>query len=587
MGPIKILTQDLINQIAAGEVIERPASVVKELLENSVDAGAGSISIEMQGNGLDLIRVSDDGSGMGESDLELAIQRHATSKISTTDDLFAINTLGFRGEALPSILSVSRSSISSRQPSSPYGHSLDMEAGNIKRRTKKGMPPGTIIEITDLFYNTPARRKFLKTAATEQRNVIDVVSRYALAYPCIRLSLEINRRLAITLPAQSNLKERATAVLGASKAESLLPFRREFPGIKVHGLLALPNETRQNRSGIHAFVNNRSVKDVLLGSAVMEGYRGLLMKGRYPLAVLFVDLDPAEVDVNVHPAKAEVRFRHASAVFAAVAKTLKEVLVPGERTQEQHPASNTYPEYDCLKKISERHEVNEERSMVFGPKAIARMRSESLFEDSSHGHAARTLIYSSLAVIGMLHSTYILLSDDSALYILDQHAAHERITFERLLALHGSYQTSTQLLMNPIILELSPQEFNAYEESAGQIKTIGIECEHFGRNTIAIRSVPQSLRDSDIKASVYGLIHAIMEGELHGAGSGSERLRSMLATIACHASVRAGRALSLPETESLLKNLDEAGSPLTCPHGRPLFRKISAEEIERWLGRKT
>jgi DNA mismatch repair protein MutL len=586
MTLIKILPQDLINQIAAGEVIERPASVVKELVENAIDAGAKSISVEMEGNGLELIRVSDDGTGMGEEELELAIKRHATSKISTVDDLFAIHTLGFRGEALPSILSVSRSVISVRKHQSPYGYSIDMEAGSITRRTKKGIPSGTIVEVADLFFNTPARRKFLKTAATEQRNVIDVVSRYALAYPYIRFILHVNNRTVLNLPAQSSLQDRASNVLGTKQATNLIPFRRELPGITIHGLMAMPDETRQNRSGIHAYVNNRSVRDVLLSSAVIEGYSGMLMKSRYPITVLFVDVDPAEVDVNVHPAKAEVRFMHASAVFGLVAKTMKETLVPGRMVETDYTGINSSPLPQRNDKTGHTSfEVREGMSVVYGPKALSRVEAGSLFyEPPIPVRVAFT--YSDKAIIGMLHATYILLQDDSAMYILDQHAAHERVTYERLMALHSKGPLSTQFLLSPIIMELSQQEFNAFEEVSGQILAIGIDCEPFGGNTISIRSVPLPLSEADIIGAVYGLIHALMNGELPAHRHGNDRFSSMIATIACHSSVRAGKKLTLPEAAKLLNELDNIGSPITCPHGRPLFRKITKEEIERWIGRR-
>jgi len=586
MSAVRILSQDLINQIAAGEVIERPASVVKELVENAIDAGAENISVEMAGNGLELIRVSDDGAGMDEEELDLAIQRHATSKISTVDDLFAISTLGFRGEALPSILSVSRAVISTRQEASPHGYSLDIEAGSVTKRTKKGMPPGTIVEVADLFFNTPARRKFLKTAATEQRNVIDCVSRYALAYPQIRFALEINEREIISLPARSSLDDRAAAVLGTKQAGSLIRFRRETPGLRVHGLMGPPNETRQNRSGIHAYVNKRSVKDVLLGSAVLEGYSGMLMKGRYPIAALFVDIDPAEVDVNVHPAKSEVRFRHASAVFGMVASTIRETLVPGRISGEDYSGIAMSPSAP----LADREgypplEAHECVSAVYGPRATSRMQACKLFDDTPRQERA-AFSYSDKGIIGTLHATYILLQDDTSLYILDQHAAHERITFERLMALHTSGPMSTQLVLSPIVLDLSPAEFNAFEEAAERITAIGIDCEPFGGTSIAVRAVPQPLSEADIKGAVYGLIHALMEGDLHAVRVGTDHFRDMIATVACHASVRAGKALTIAEASSLLKELDNAGSPLTCPHGRPLFRKITLEEIERWLGRR-
>jgi DNA mismatch repair protein MutL len=586
MSQIRILPQDLINQIAAGEVIERPASVVKELVENAIDAGAGRISIEMDGNGLERIRVSDDGAGMTGNELELAIERHATSKISKTDDLFAIRSLGFRGEALPSILSVSRASIASRKAEAVHGDAIELEAGALTGRAKKGIPPGTTVEVRDLFFNTPARRKFLKTAATEQRNVIDIVSRYALAYPHIHFSLEVNGRMVINNQAQPTLEDRASVVLGARHAQGLIPFRREMPGITVRGLMAPPGEARQNRSGIHAYVNNRSVRDVLLGAAVMEGYSGLLMKGRYPVVVLFIDVDPLEVDVNVHPAKAEVRFRHASAVFGLVASTIRETLVPGRSEKAAFNApSGPMPPPRRDSEGSAAFEVREGSSVVYGPRPEERMRPGRLFDDPPRNEW-ESFSYGDKTIIGMLWASYVLLQDGAALYLLDQHAAHERITYERLMALHAKGPVNTQMLLSPIVMELTAQEYNAFEEAAGQITAVGIDCEPFGDNTIAVRAVPAPLSESDIKGAVYGLIHAIMEGEIHTGRSDRDRFGAMIATIACHASVRAGKALTPAEAAVLLRDLDQVGSPITCPHGRPLFRKITQEEIERWLGRR-
>ncbi len=598
MSRIKILSPELINQIAAGEVIERPASVVKELVENAIDAGAKSVSIEVKGNGCELIRVSDDGSGMDGAELETAILRHATSKIAGVDDLFAIRTLGFRGEALPSILSVSRSMIATRQATSEHGNTIDVEGGAVVKRSMKGMPPGTTIEVSDLFYNTPARRKFLKTAATEQRNVIDVISRYGLAYPSLRFSLDIDGRVVLNLPAHLNQEDRTTAVLGRKLSGRMIPFRREMPGIIVHGLAAPPGEARQNRTGIHVFVNRRSVKDAMLGAAVIEGYHGMLMKGRYPLAALFVDIDPAEVDVNVHPSKAEVRFRHAGAVFGLVASAVRGALAPGTTGPEGIPAGLSVPLHaaDSGTEVhagygggtlsSRSLDAGEVLSVVYGPRAAARMQTGNLFNEALP-EGQDGFSFAGLSVVGILHATYVLLQDESALYILDQHAAHERITYERLMRVHASGSHAGQQLLTPMVLEVSAQEFNAFTEASDAIGEIGIRCEPFGDSAIAVRSVPQPLADKDIREAVYGLIHALMEGGHRGDKVGGDRAGEMLATVACHASIRAGKALTLREAEHLLESLVEEGSPRTCPHGRPLFRKITIQEIERWLGRRT
>jgi DNA mismatch repair protein MutL len=297
-------------------------------------------------------------------------------------------------------------------------------------------------------------------------------------------------------------------------------------------------------------------------------------------------VDPSEVDVNVHPAKAEVRFMHASAVFGIVAKTMKETLVPGRMDNAGYPGITMPASAHRDDKTGHTSfEVREGMSVVYGPKALARLEAGTLFnEPPLQEHVAFT--YSDKDIIGMLHATYILLQDDSAMYILDQHAAHERITYERLMALHSKGPSNTQLLLSPIIMELSPQEFNAFEEVSEQILAIGIDCEPFGGNTISIRSVPEPLSETDIRGAVYGLIHTVMDGELPTHRPGNDRFSRLIATIACHASVRAGKILTLPEASNLLKDLDNTGSPVTCPHGRPLFRKITREEIERWIGRR-
>ncbi|HQI81442.1 MAG TPA: DNA mismatch repair endonuclease MutL, partial [Deltaproteobacteria bacterium] len=511
-----------------------------------------------------------------------------TSKIRSTDDLFSIRTLGFRGEALPSILSVSRAMLSTRRPEDSHGSALAMEGGTVTRRSSRGMPPGTVIEVNDLFYNTPARRKFLKTAATEQRTVMDVVSRYALAFPSVRFTLVMNGRTVMNLAACTDLRHRVPEVLGRRLAGILIPFSRRQPGIAVHGLLAPPTESRQNRTGIHCFVNSRAVKDVTLGAAVMEGYSGLLMRGRYPVAVLFVDIDPAEVDVNVHPAKAEVRFRHSGAVFGLVASCIRDALAltqaPADGVQSLS-ASLTHAWAAPAPCSTAPLAAADAGHPVYGLRAGARRDTALLFEP---GQAGRTdgFSYADKGIVGMLHATYVLLQDDASLYILDQHAAHERITYERLRSAYSGQTLRTQDLLTPLVLELNAREFSAYQEAEGLMRAAGFESEPFGDTSVAVRSVPQPLAWADIRETVMGLIHAVMAGDIPPSAAGRESLDRVLATAACHASVRAGRALTMEEARNLLSELDRTGAPQTCPHGRPLFRRIDVAEIEKWMGRR-
>jgi len=580
MSDIKVLPLELVNQIAAGEVIERPASVVKELIENSLDAGSGSIHVDMNGSGLELIRVSDDGSGMTGDEMDLAILRHATSKISTIDDLFSIRSLGFRGEALPSILSVSRTVLSSRKAEADHGTSLEIEAGQVLRRMKKGIPPGTSIEVADLFFNTPARKKFMKTAATEQRHVMDIMSRYALACPGVRFSLRINGRNVLIFAEASDLKERTASVLGNVKTGNLVPFRQDRPGIALHGLVAPMTETRSNRSGIYTFVNGRSVKDSLIATAILDGCSGFLMKGRYPAAVVFMDIDPADVDVNVHPSKAEVRFRHPSAVFGLIASTLGSALSPDPP---RYIRARDFPAAQVCHSIPA--SLHSPGSPICTEGSRKFSQEYSLFAvDPLSLHSEG--FYSSKSIIGILHSTYLLLQDEQSLFILDQHAAHERVTFERLKAAYGSGNTGSQILLTPVVLELSRQEYSMFEEIAGDFRNLGIECEPFGDNAVSIRSLPPMLSNREISTFIRDVLSEQSELLVKSRKPRGSHQEDLLASIACHASVRSGKKLSLSEAGALLKDLDSVGSPVTCPHGRPIFKKIDREEIERWIGRR-
>ncbi len=579
MPPIRILPREIVNRIAAGEVIERPASVVKELVENAIDAGSGSITVEIEGDGCALIRVADNGCGMHADELQLAVHRHATSKLADADDLFAITTLGFRGEALPSILSVSRTTIASRPAGAAHGTSLQVEAGEVLEITRTGMPEGTIVEVRDLFFNTPARRKFLKSAATEQRTIIDTVARYALARAAARMHLSVNGREILKLAESSPMEDRIAAVFGDTSRTKTIPFKRLKPGIGLHGYLALPELSRPSRGGILPFVNGRAVKDPTLSAAVIEGYRGLLMTRKFPLAVIFVEIDPSAVDVNVHPAKAEVRFQNPSAVFGLIVSAIRETLgAPAPAPLWTGAAAPAVRERPGLMPAAFAGAAAPDIALPESPGApappAASLQGE-LFERS------RTF-YADKALIGTLKATYALLEGPEGLYILDQHASHERVVFERLQRVHGTAHQASQLLLHPVVIELGRAEFAAYEELKGLLEEVGIDSDEFGDGAIAVRSVPEVLSRSDITGIIQDLVHAVIQGRLPRTPDRQE----ILARIACHRSVRAGRELQRSEIAALLSDLDALGAPTTCPHGRPLFKLILLSEIERWIGRR-
>lgn len=560
MGAIRLLSKDLIDRIAAGEVIERPASVVKELIENAIDAQASSITIAIEEAGIGLISIVDNGRGMDETDLAMAVKRHATSKLKTPEDLFAIETLGFRGEALPSIAAVSRMTIASRTADMAYGCYLALEGGEVIERGKRAMPEGTILEIRDLFFNTPARKKFLKTTATEQKNILDVITRYALIREDISFRVSMDGRAAMRLTSGMDLTQRLGILLGADFKSKMLSFARQATGISVHGRLAPPDINRAVRSGILCYVNNRAVRDTTLSAAVIEGYRGLLMRNRYPVAVLFVDIDPAEVDVNVHPAKAEVRFHDQGRVFGIIAAAIHEAL---QQPRASQPQCMTPPPEPTV-----RYSMPSQDQPV--PKAVQCVQTDYI--------PSATGFYAALSVIGTLQDTYILLENATSLYILDQHAAHERIIYEQLK--NRRDPDFSQVLLHPLIIDVSPGDYAVFEDIAPALIELGIDCESFGTGSIAVRSVPPALSGADIRDLVLTLLHDV------GARHPADPREEMLATLACHKSLRSGRRLSPPEITALLERLDQVGSPRNCPHGRPIFKEITMEEIARWIGRR-
>lgn len=578
MGEISLLSKDVINHIAAGEVIERPASVVKELIENSLDASSTNISVEIEGGGVSLIRVADNGSGMDKEDLKMAILRHATSKITSTHDLFNIHSLGFRGEALPSIVSVSKAKVSTRKKGSPFGWFISIEGGEIIDSGKVGMPEGTIVEIRDLFFNTPARKKFLKTTATEQRNIVDIISRYALCYTGMDFSLKANERSLLHLSSSMIFEDRVKIILGSKLKDNMFRFSKHVPGIDIHGIVASPDVYRTSRNGVYTFVNKRSVKDPTLTAAMIGGFRGMLLKNRYPVAVLFLDIDPVDIDINVHPAKAQVRFKNPSGIFGLIVGAIKETLrtYPWRQESEYGYDSEMPSKQPYMRLQDSAHGVYRTPSQgISRDDKKDRYTQKDMFEKNAP-------FYTSKDIIGVLHSAYILLQDKNALYILDQHACHERINFERLQAIASSETAPPQMLLHPLIIELSQAEYNALEDIIPGINELGFDCAPFGRSAIAVRAVPHILRAEVAKEVILSLIHEALEENWKGG----DYMHSIIATIACHRSITSGTILTPHEISALLRDLDDVGSPQTCPHGRPLYKMIALSEIERWLGRR-
>ena len=569
MARIRILSRETIEHIAAGEVIERPASVVKELIENSIDAGADEISVEIESPAVSYIRVADNGCGMDNEDLRLSVHSHTTSKIQSSKDLASIFTLGFRGEALSSIVSVSKTRISTRTEGSGTGSFIYTEAGDIIETGPAAQPKGTIIEVRDLFFNTPARKKFLKTEATEQRKIVDMVSTYALCYPRIRFSLKVKDRDVLNLAPSEDHIERVASVLGHTLRHRLYYAHAERPSISIKAIMASPDMARATKSHMYTFVNGRHVKDSVLTGAIMEGFRGLLVKKRYPLIVLFVDIDPSEIDVNVHPTKTQVRFRNASAVFGIIASTIKKTLAD-------------FP-WDRAEVVVTPSEASRTATKVQEPGPLYGQYKQPKTRPSQASLIGATGgFYSSKKVIGVLHSTYILLQDKDALYILDQHASHERINYERLKSTMSSSSPQSQMLLEPRLIELKPDEYAVLKRIMSRISMSGIELEPFGGTTVVVRAVPRMLASADIEPIILDIINLAMKDSTEGEGY----LDDMIATIACHRSITAGDKLDEAEIAALLRDLDEVGSPRACPHGRPLYKKIYISEIEKWLARR-
>lgn len=571
---IKILPEHVASAIAAGEVVERPASVVKELVENALDAGAKSISIHVEGAGQALIEVSDDGAGIDPDDLTLALARHATSKLQTADDLFDIRTLGFRGEALASIAAVSRLTLTSRPKNEEAGLRLQVEGSRMGKAEAVGSPVGTLVRVRDLFYNVPARRKFLKSDSTERRHINDWVSKYALAYPEVRFTLTHDGRAQLQTSGNGHARETLAAVVGLDTARELisLPEPMAPTDIAIHGFISPPTINRASRRDLTFFVNRRWVQDASLSAAVIQAYHGLLMVGRYPMAIVFVDLPPEAVDVNVHPAKAEVRFRDSREVFSVLQRSVRATLL-----NEAPPPSLELG--DRWAGIGQ-----EPRSRLEGLAAStwdleARARQFPQLEPAERPPGSMPL----LRPVGQVGASYLVAEGPDGLYLIDQHAAHERVLFERFMESFRSGQIESQALLEPASVDLDPSRADLLKGKLEILKRLGFEVEPFGGRTFRVRALPALLLGLRPEVALQTVVDEFEEDE---TPLGGEVEAKLAARVCKRAAVKAGQVLSVMEQAELIRDLEACASPRTCPHGRPTLIHLSVDTLERQFGRR-
>lgn len=593
---IQVLSERVANKIAAGEVVERPASIVKELLENSMDAGATSIEITVHHGGKSLIRVADNGCGMAAQDAELAFKRHATSKIKSDEDLTRIASFGFRGEALPSIAAVSRMTMVTKPADTETGTEIWMVGGALAKSREATAAVGTTVEVRDLFFNTPARRKFLKQDATEFGHIYDVVAAAALAKPAIRFLFQNQEKVVWDLPFGQDLAGRVKTVLGADWGEMLIPVEAQIPHVRVSGFVTRPEFARGNRLAQYFFVNQRWVKSFAVSFAVEAGYHGFLMHGRHPAAVLFVDVHPEYVDVNVHPTKQQVRLSGETsiksmiqnAVLAALrgVTDLRPTLADKPLPILKKNLSNPVFEQDFLKPKSTTPEVSENSSVwesLLRETAIPALKAQEpaaeVFAPVSENRLRITKI------LGQVHGTFIIAETEEGYVIIDQHAAHEKVQYESLRRNLEKAEPVAQKLLIEEILDLNPRHFALYQETAPFLKKIGFEIEPFGEQTIVVRAAPHALRDENIKAVLTAFFEQKETGE---PGVHLENYRAELAAmLACKTrSVKAHDSLTNEEMTHLVEELMRCNEPFHCPHGRPSMLKYSFAELERQFKRK-
>jgi DNA mismatch repair protein MutL len=578
---IQILPEPVAQAIAAGEVIERPASVVKELMENALDAGASEIAVELRAGGLQLIRVSDNGEGIDPEDVPVALQRYATSKIQRSEDLFAIHTLGFRGEALPSIAAVSQMTIRTRVPRFVSGTQLLCEGGEIRSVTEAGCPVGTEVEVRNLFYNIPVKRKFVKSIQTELRHCLNHFLRLSLAHPSVSFKFVHEGRVLYEYLKTNSPRVRVEAILGREIYRHLQPIEFEEGESHLRGFASLPSFSKGNGDGIYLYVNRRFIKDRMIYKAILEAYRHVIPGGKFPVVILFMILPPSAIDVNVHPTKAEVKFKDPERVFRIVAGVLSSALAS--------PSSLTRGKED----------QDEQSQRPFFRESLNRGLTDPLFvsfplidgdrETSSVVREPGTPVWEGdrklpLRILGQVRGTYILCEGEEGLILIDQHAAHERVLYEKYKKAHEMGSIPAEKLLIPVSMELSAEESLVLMSYLEEVESMGFEVDPIGERMVAIRTIPKLTEPFDPKGMVREFLEEL--SFVKREGKGREAIHRMLVSLACHSAIRANFVLRREEMEGLVEALHPFPHSLTCPHGRPVFFVISPEELARQFKRK-
>jgi DNA mismatch repair protein MutL len=579
---IEVLPESISQIIAAGEVIERPASVVKELMENAIDAGSSEVIVELKAGGLELVRVVDNGEGMDAEDVPLALQRYATSKIRKAEDLYAIHTLGFRGEALPSIAQVSKMTLQTRAPHSISGTKVVCEGGEIKRISEIGCAMGTEVEVKNIFYNIPVKRKFLKSIRSELRYAVHHFLRLSLAHPSILFKLiHDGRTLHEYLKSESPLV-RIEAVLGREIYLHLRPIGFEEGEISLSGFASLPPFSKRNSEGIYFYVNQRFVKDRVMYKATLDAYRHILPSHQFPIVILFIHIPPSMVDVNVHPTKAEVKFRDPERIYQAVLAGLR-MVVERRLSQSDGSVSEDYEKDEVFQGGVQPFSPTQD-TLSF-PSSLTRRKEETIFM-VQEGERVQWDVEKKwpYLVLGQIRGTYILCESEGNLVFIDQHAAHERILFEKFKKEYKSGSTISKKLLLPILIELSVEESYILESAGEALKAIGFDIESVGEKLFAIQSIPSFIDQKDPKEMVRGILDEL--SFLEKKGKGEEVIHTILVTSACHSAIKGNFPLRKEEMDKLVENLASFPSTTTCPHGRPIFFILPLDELRKQFKRK-
>ncbi len=583
MYSIKVLAEDLDKQIAAGDVVERPASVVKELVENSIDAGADKITIEVKDAGKTLIRISDNGKGMSKEDLKLSIKLHATSKIFDEADLWNISSMGFRGEALASIASVSKITIRSKIEDSVAGNEISVEGGDIINETETGMSKGTQIEVNKLFYNTPARQNYLKKDSTELGHISSLLNTIALANPSIAIKLIHNDKTVFDLPKVTDLISRISDIFGKSTADAMIPIFYGGSEFKLDGFIGKPLLSRSTSQHQYIFVNGRPIQHFLLANRIKAAYHSMLMENKKPVFLLNINIDPALIDVNVHPRKLEIRFEDQQTIvrtiYSAVKTALEKTnLIPKGFTESKNYMSDSFPKFE-KKKSSDPFSFD-----IPKPKHNVQDAIDFTANIMQRDHVKVEESRPAIKAITQVSNSYIVAEDESGLVLIDQHAAHERVRYEELMDQYENQEKSIQPLLVPQEMELTNDEISLINDNKETFEKLGFEIEEFGGKSFVIHSVPSCLAGEDLDTIIKGVLDDIKNQKSPSKMQG--RIEEILTYMSCRSAIKFGQSLSLQEMQALIDQTQKLKRPFTCPHGRPTMISLSLSELEKMFGRK-